>query len=122
MRANEYQTRAMSMRLPSCENATYMLFGLMAEVGEIADKIAKWRRKGVCRLDMDHLVFNTGDLQEVEGYKSELMKEVEDIESYVMINFKSYRAKSAFMLRFGFGPDDKVIPGEMFSDMVERVE
>ena len=46
--------------------------------GEIADKIAKWRRKGVCRLDMDHLVFNTGDLQEVEGYKSELMKEVGD--------------------------------------------
>ena len=40
MRANEYQTRAMSTRLPSCENATYMLFGLMAEVGEIADKIA----------------------------------------------------------------------------------
>ena len=32
MRANEYQTRAMSTRLPSCENATYMLFGLMAEV------------------------------------------------------------------------------------------
>ena len=28
--------------------------------------------------DMDHLVFNTGDLQEVEGYKSELMKEVGD--------------------------------------------
>ena len=78
MRANEYQTRAMSTRLPSCENATYMLFGLMAEIGEIADKIAKWRRKGVCRLDMDHLVFNTGDLQEVEGYKSELMKEVGD--------------------------------------------
>ena len=45
MRANEYQTRAMSTRLPSCENATYMLFGLMAEIGEIADKIAKWRRK-----------------------------------------------------------------------------
>ena len=43
MRANEYQTRAMSTRLPSCENATYMLFGLMAEVGEIADKIAECR-------------------------------------------------------------------------------
>lgn len=35
MRANEYQTRAMSTRLPSCENATYMLFGLMAERGVI---------------------------------------------------------------------------------------
>ena len=32
----------------------------------------------MCRLDMDHLVFNTGDLQEAEGYKSELMKEVGD--------------------------------------------
>ena len=38
MRANEYQTRAMSTRLPSCENATYMLFGLMAEIGEIATR------------------------------------------------------------------------------------
>ena len=85
MRANEYQTRAMSTRLPSCENATYMLFGLMAEVGEIADKIAKWRRKGVCRLDMDHLVFNTGDLQEVEGYKSELMKEVGDCAWFIAV-------------------------------------
>ena len=47
MRANEYQTRAMSTRLPSCENATYMLFGLMAEVGEIADKIASRRERGV---------------------------------------------------------------------------
>ena len=47
MRANEYQTRAMSTRLPSCENATYMLFGLMAEIGEIADKIASRRERGV---------------------------------------------------------------------------
>ena len=61
MRANEYQTRAMSTRLPSCENATYMLFGLMAEIGEIADKIAKWRRKGVCRLDMDHQLSQRSD-------------------------------------------------------------
>ena len=49
-------------------------------------------------------------------------QKAEDIESYVMLNFKSYRAKSSFMLRFGFRPDDKIIPGEMFSDMVERVE
>lgn len=57
-----------------------------------------------------------------EQIRQQSEQKVEDIESYVMINFKSYRAKSAFMLRFGFGPDDKVIPGEMFSDMVERVE
>lgn len=47
MRANEYQTHAMSTRMPSCGNAIYMLFGLMAEVGEIADKIASRRERGV---------------------------------------------------------------------------
>lgn len=57
-----------------------------------------------------------------EQIKQQSEQKVEDIESYVMLNFKSYRAKSSFMLRFGFGPDDKIIPGEMFSDMVERVE
>jgi hypothetical protein len=49
-------------------------------------------------------------------------QKVEDIESYVMINFKSYRAKSSFMIRFGFAPDAQFIPGEMFDEMVERVE
>lgn len=62
----------------------------------------------------------------VKEMKSQIRQQseqkVEDIESYVMINFKSYRAKSSFMLRFGFSPDDQFIPGEMFADMVERVE
>lgn len=57
-----------------------------------------------------------------EQIRQQAEQKAEDIESYVMINFKSYRTKSSFMLRFGFGPDDKVIPGEMFADMVERVE
>lgn len=57
-----------------------------------------------------------------EQIRQQSEQKVEDIESYVMLNFKSYRAKSSFMLRFGFGPDDKIIPGEMFADMVERVE
>lgn len=54
--------------------------------------------------------------------KQQSDQKVEDIESYVMINFKSYRAKSSFMIRFGFAPDAQFIPGEMFADMVERVE
>lgn len=54
--------------------------------------------------------------------KQQADQKVGDIESYVMINFKSYRAKSSFMLRFGFAPDAQFIPGEMFADMVERVE
>lgn len=57
-----------------------------------------------------------------EQIRQQAEKKAEDIESYVMLNFKSYRDKSAFMLRFGFSPNDKIIPGEMFADMVERVD
>lgn len=57
-----------------------------------------------------------------EQIKQQSEKKVEDIESYVMISFKSYRAKSSFMIRFGFAPDEQYIPGEMFADMVERVD
>lgn len=64
--------------------------------------------------------------QAVKEMKAQIQQQAErkaeDIESYVMINFKTYRAKSSFMLRFGFAPDDKIIPGEIFADMVERVE
>jgi hypothetical protein len=57
-----------------------------------------------------------------EQIRQQAEQKAEDIESYVMLNFKSYRAKSSFMIRFGFAPDDKIIPGEMFADMVERVD
>lgn len=33
MTLNEYQERAMTTCMESCKNDTYMLFGLMAEVG-----------------------------------------------------------------------------------------
>lgn len=78
MEINEYQRRAMDTRMDSCANDTYMLFGLMAEVGEIADKIAKWRRKGIARMDMDLMVFNTSNVRDVKEYKTELMKELGD--------------------------------------------
>lgn len=43
---NEYQERAMTTCMPTCENASYMLLNLVGEVGEFASKIAKHIRKG----------------------------------------------------------------------------
>lgn len=47
MTLNEYQKRAMTTNAESSNNETYSLFGLIAEVGEIADKIAKAARKQI---------------------------------------------------------------------------
>lgn len=64
---DEYQTRAMSTRLDSCDNVTYMAFGLVAEVGELADKIAKWRRKNEVYVSGDRLVSGTWRVDEVNS-------------------------------------------------------
>ena len=55
MRLNEYQDRAMSTCLPSCDNISYMSLGLVSEVGELAGKIAKAIRKEELKIDGNEL-------------------------------------------------------------------
>ncbi len=43
---NDYQQRAMSTCMPSCDNFAYMFLNFVGEVGEVASKIAKSIRKG----------------------------------------------------------------------------
>lgn len=50
MELNEYQERAMTTCMPSCENFSYMFLNLVGEVGEFASKIAKGIRKEKCQI------------------------------------------------------------------------
>ena len=45
MELNVYQRQAMTTRMRSCENFSYMLLNLVGEVGEFASKVAKQIRK-----------------------------------------------------------------------------
>ena len=45
-----------------------------------------------------------------------------EMNSYVVLNFESYKNKSAFMLRFGYPPMEKFIKGEDFETKVERID
>lgn len=42
---NDYQARAMTTCMPTCENLSYMLLNLVGEVGEFSSKVAKHIRK-----------------------------------------------------------------------------
>ena len=75
---NGYQNNAMNTCMPSCKNFTYMLTELNAEVGEINDKVAKWRRKGIASIKEDCLVFSTSNIEDVREYKRELAFELGD--------------------------------------------
>ena len=45
-----------------------------------------------------------------------------DMDAYVMLSFDTFKAKAAFMQRFGYNEYDKFIKGEVFSDQVERID
>ena len=53
MTLNEYQKRAMSTCMESCNNWSYMFLNLVGEVGEFASKVAKGIRKSQCSIGLD---------------------------------------------------------------------
>jgi hypothetical protein len=63
---------------------------------------------------------------DIKAKKEKIAKEAEEsavnTQSFVMLSFESYEAKESFMKRFGFNSEDKVISGEMFDGMIERIE
>ena len=83
MELNEYQRRAMSTCMPSCENFSYMMLNLVGEVGEFAGKVAKMIRKGQVEIDtMDERtsdLFPMMSLPQWVYLQEELKKEAGDI-------------------------------------------
>lgn len=49
-------------------------------------------------------------------------KQAENMEAYVMLSFTDFKAKAAFMERFGYSPYEKIIKGEVFDSQIERVD
>ena len=48
--------------------------------------------------------------------------DAQDMDAYVMLSFDTFKAKAAFMERFGYDPYMKFIKGEVFDNQVERVD
>ncbi len=54
--------------------------------------------------------------------KESAVKAAEDTEAYAILSFTDFKAKAAFMERFGYSPYEKIIKGEVFDEQVERIE
>lgn len=75
MELNEYQKKAMSTCMDSCNNIAYILTGLTAEVGEVNDKIAKAIRKGNLSLHRNNIAWWAKEYAQ-EIIKDDLKKEL----------------------------------------------
>lgn len=78
MTLNEYQDKAMSTCMDSCDNYSYMMLNLVGEVGELASKVAKDIRKGDATIDKNELYYTNEPSPFVRRNK-ELMLEAGDI-------------------------------------------
>ena len=58
MELNEYQDKAMTTCMESCDNFSYMMLNLVGEVGELASKVAKDIRRGEASIEKSHLYYN----------------------------------------------------------------
>ena len=84
MELNEYQKKAMTTCMDSCDNFSYMMLNLVGEVGEFASKVAKQIRKGNAGIGLyqedNELVFSAYcDPDHVREVELELKKEAGDI-------------------------------------------
>ena len=72
---NEYQRRAMSTCMESCDNFAYMASGLVGEVGEFFGKVGKHIRKEQAMIDANEFITERGRKyigeQEMHDLKSE---------------------------------------------------
>jgi NTP pyrophosphatase (non-canonical NTP hydrolase) len=86
MTLNEYQKKAMTTCMGTCDNFSYMMLNLVGEVGEFAGKIAKQiRKENVEVIDNDLFVNNRNwmgpelDADFRPEFKAELRKEAGDM-------------------------------------------
>lgn len=78
MTLNEYQQRAMTTCMETCDNLAYMFLNLVGEVGEFASKVAKHIRKEKAEIVDNHLCDGSEDVLSKKDL-TELLKEAGDI-------------------------------------------
>lgn len=76
---NEYQKRAMTTCMATCENESYMFLNLVGEVGELASKMAKAIRKGKAIIDANHFITERGNFSMSDEEIADLKAECGDI-------------------------------------------
>jgi succinate dehydrogenase/fumarate reductase flavoprotein subunit len=96
---NEYQQKAMTTCLPTCDNLGYMLLNLVGEVGEFSSKVAKHIRKGEAGI-------GSGDTPNQFYFtaKANFLKAMENYNSYVDAGEDPECGKTSFALKVEQGP------------------
>ena len=65
-------------------------------------------------------------IQEMKNVKAQVKeqskKQAMDMDAYIMISFDNWENKASFCERFGYNPYEKFIKGEIFDELIERID
>lgn len=65
-------------------------------------------------------------IQEMKNVKAQVkeqsQKQAMDMDAYIMISFDNWENKASFCERFGYSPYEKFIKGEIFDELIERID
>lgn len=79
MTIKEFEERALSTLTDSCNNVTYATTGLMGEVGELMELIAKGRRRGEISIIDNTLVSTSSDEDVAKAFFDKIGDETFDV-------------------------------------------
>lgn len=71
MTISQYQAKAMTTCMPSCDNISYMLLGLAGEMGELCGKMAKHIRHEDAVISQNKLLHDLSE-QQIHDLRSEV--------------------------------------------------
>lgn len=81
---------------------------------EKAEKLAQQQMERQAKID---------HMKEVkQQVKEKSQEQAENMDAYIMLSFDTFKAKAAFCERFGYGRYDKFIKGEVFDQIIERID
>lgn len=79
MELNDYQKQAMTTCMDSCDNFSYMMLNLVAELGEFSGKVAKAIRKEKAMIENNQLLTERGTQSMSDDEIADLKDEAGDI-------------------------------------------
>jgi hypothetical protein len=81
---------------------------------EKAEKLAQREMERQAKID---------HMKEVkQQVKEKSQEQAENMDAYIMLSFDTFKAKAAFCERFGYSRYDKFIKGEVFDQIIERID
>lgn len=98
---------------------TSQLEDMMAPVAELKEA-EKAERQAQLQMERQAKIDHMKEVK--QQVKESAQQQAENMDAYVMLSFDTFAAKAAFCERFGYGRYDKFIKGEVFDQIIERID